>query len=229
MDDRPLPKSPVFAVSGGKARVTSPRLSQNTPESYKTPGYALCSQLLAESAPSPARRKSPVFSESDTGDECAKYLKSPAFGDESRCDGFPDGKASSPDGPNLDFICSSQESSSPPARPSSCPPMSPVFPRSPAPSKKLASSKNSTLSKSSLVLTGTDGKHAPDAQSTSAERHPFLGVADDSSETELTSDTTLRWSDEDADQTVCCAASEHAQIFCVCKKKKKISPQHHFY
>ncbi|XP_019721297.1 BRCA1-A complex subunit RAP80 isoform X2 [Hippocampus comes] len=202
IDDRPLPKSPVFAVSGRKTQVTSPQLSQKTPESYKTPGYALCSQLLAESAPSPARRKSPLLSESDTGDECAKYLKSPAFGDESRCDGFLDGKASSPDGPNSEFIFSSQESSSPPAMPSSCPPMSPVFPRSPAPSKKLASSENSTLSKSSLVLSGTDGKHAQDAQSTSVDRHPFLGVADDSSETELTSDTTLRWSDEDADQTL---------------------------
>ncbi|XP_051903141.1 BRCA1-A complex subunit RAP80 isoform X2 [Hippocampus zosterae] len=190
IDDQPLPKSPVFALSGRQARVTSPQLSQNTPESYKSPSYALCSQ------PSPARGKSPLFSESDTGDECAKYCKSAAFGDESRCDGFLDGEASSPDGPNSDFIFSSQESSSPSARPSSYPPMSLVFPRSPAPSK------NSTLPKSSLLLSGTDGKHAQDAQSTNVDRNPFLGVADDSSETELTSDMTLRWSDEDADQTL---------------------------
>ncbi|XP_077402418.1 uncharacterized protein uimc1 isoform X2 [Vanacampus margaritifer] len=202
IDDSPLLKSPVFPMSGRRARVLSSQLSQDVLQSCKTYGFMLCSQLMDESVPSSARHKSPVFCESDTGDDCAEYVKSPAFGEEARHDSSPDGKASSPDGPNSDFIFSSQESLSPSARPSSCTPVSPIFPSSPAPSTKLAYSKHSTLSKRSLVSSGMDRKHARDVQLADVDRHRFPRVADDSSETELTSDTTIHWSDEDADETL---------------------------
>ncbi|XP_049598704.1 BRCA1-A complex subunit RAP80 isoform X1 [Syngnathus scovelli] len=153
IDDSLLRKSPVFSTSGRKARVDVFRLSQDTLESCKTgAGLTLNSQHSNDDGLPSARRKSPAFSESDTADEFVQYLKSPVFGDEARRDP------------------SAQERSL-----ASSPPVSPVFPRSPARSKKLADS--STLSKS----------------------HP---VADDSSETELTSDTTLCWSDENADETL---------------------------
>ncbi|XP_061608888.1 BRCA1-A complex subunit RAP80 [Phyllopteryx taeniolatus] len=196
IDECPLRKSPVSLTSGRRATVAFPRLSQDLLETCKTSGFVLCSQLSPESVPFSARHKSPVFSESETGDDGAEYLKSPVFGDEARRDRSRDVKAGSPDGPNLDFRFSSQESLSPSVRPSSCPPMSPVFPRSPAPSK------NSPLSKSSPVFSGSDGKRSQDVHSTNADRRSVPGFADDSSETELLSDMTLRWSDNDADDTL---------------------------
>ncbi|XP_061659175.1 BRCA1-A complex subunit RAP80 isoform X2 [Syngnathoides biaculeatus] len=131
--------------------------------------------FLPEDGASSARCKSPALSELDMGDDGADYLKSPVFGDETRHKRF-----------------SSQESLSPPLRPSSCPPVSPVFPRSPAPSKNLASSKKSTLSESVPVVSGAGDR---------LELLPRC-VSDDSSETDLTSDTTPRWSDDDADETL---------------------------
>ncbi|XP_077360380.1 uncharacterized protein uimc1 isoform X2 [Festucalex cinctus] len=200
IDDCPLLKSPVFPTSGRRVRVSSPRLSQDMLESCRTSGFVL-SQLMDKSDHSSARHKNPiVLFESDTGDESAEYVKSPAFGEEARHSSSPDGKARSPDASTSDFIFSSQESVSPSARPSSCPLMSPKFPSSPAPSTKLAYSKHSTLSKRSLVLSGMDKKHARDVQSTDVGRHRVPRVVDDLSETELMSDTTIHWSDEDADE-----------------------------
>ncbi|KAM9782017.1 BRCA1-A complex subunit RAP80 isoform X3 [Syngnathus typhle] len=164
IDDSLLRKSPVFSKSGRKGRVAVFPLSQDTPESRKTASLVLNSQHSNDGGLPSARRKSPVFSESDTGDEFVQYLKSPVFGDEARRDPSAQVEAST------EFISSPQERSL-----SSSQPVSPVFPRSPARSKKLADSKNSTLSKS-------------------------RPVADDSSETELTSYTTLCWSDENADE-----------------------------
>ncbi|XP_061904825.1 BRCA1-A complex subunit RAP80 [Entelurus aequoreus] len=208
IDDYQHCKSPVFPMS--KAKVTLSPINPYLLETCKSPGFVLCSQLEAElSVPenlSSVCHKSPLFSGSDQGDDtemhCGDYLKSPVFGKDTQHGGSPAGTCDSqvlyPERKNSDVNFSSEESLSPSMRLTSCPPKSPVFPRSPAPAKHLASSKDSRPYSESCVLLETDGE-----QVLSTNRGAALvpnDLSKGTSEAALTSDMTLRWSEEDEEQ-----------------------------
>ncbi|XP_061754767.1 BRCA1-A complex subunit RAP80 isoform X3 [Nerophis ophidion] len=208
IDDYQHCKSPVFPMS--KAKVTLSPLNQFLLETCKSPGYVLGSQLEAElSVPenlSSVCHKSPLFSGSDQGDDtemhCGDYLKSPVFGRDTQHGGSPAGTCDSqvlyPERKNSDVNFSSEESLSPSMRLTSCPPKSPVFPRSPAPAKHLTSFKDSRPYSESCVLLETDGEQVPSTNQGAAlvPNDVFKGT----SEAALTSDMTLRWSEEDEEQ-----------------------------
>ncbi|XP_054611507.1 BRCA1-A complex subunit RAP80 isoform X2 [Dunckerocampus dactyliophorus] len=203
-------ESPVFPMS--TARVTFTQLNQGLVETCRTTGFVLCSQLNPElrmpERDALACRKSPLFSESDQGDDtemlCHEYLKSPVFGRDTQQGGCQAGageaQVHSPERQNSDFTFSSQESLSPSTRLTSCPPKSPVFPRSPAPSKHHASSKNSQSFSESPVFLETDGEHVLSTNRGAAEE--LSDISKGTLEAELTSDMTLQWSEEDEEETL---------------------------
>lgn len=185
IDDCELHKSPVFPSTGCRAEVHVPRLSQNLLETCRTSGFVLCSQDSSTSTQkspsarhksptfpqspdklalsnSTARPKSPVFSETDQGDDgevepSPEYFKSPVFGRNTQHEKLPSAcKATSE---NSGFMFSSQESLSSSVRPTSCRPRSPVFPRSLP--KNVGTSERSAFPKSpvpSQTERGQDGQ-----------------------------------------------------------------------
>ncbi|XP_036974949.1 uncharacterized protein uimc1 isoform X1 [Acanthopagrus latus] len=157
IDDCHPCKSPVFPLTGLRAEVHVPRLTQDLLQNCRTSGFVLCSLDSSTSPPksssaqpksptfpkSPERSdnlmtvpKSPVFSETDQdgGAETQpspEYFKSPVFGSNTQ-----NKKSSSASKPqvsvcNSGFMFSSQESLTSSVRSTSCRPKSPVFPRSP--------------------------------------------------------------------------------------------------
>nr|XP_057943147.1 BRCA1-A complex subunit RAP80 [Doryrhamphus excisus] len=205
IDNSQHPKSPVFPVS--TVSVTFTQLNQDLVETCRTTGFVLCSQLDPElcipERDTSACHKSPLFSESDEGDDTEmqyhEYLKSPVFGRETQQGGCP-ADVLSPERQNSDLNFSSQESFSPSTKLTSCPHKSLVFPRSPTPSKHLASSKNSQSFSESPVLLETDGEHILSTQRGAAEE--LSNVSKRTPEAELTSDMTLQWSEEDEEETL---------------------------
>ncbi|XP_041658078.1 BRCA1-A complex subunit RAP80 isoform X2 [Cheilinus undulatus] len=148
-------KSPVFPLTGCRAEVQVPGLKENLLDSCRTSGFELCSQdsshisqkSLPAQSKSPTfskspqncrdtlRSRSPVFSETEQGDDSdtqlsADELKSPVFGRTTQQGKSP--KACRPHIFNSGFTSSSQESLSSSMKSASCPPQSPVFPKSPA-------------------------------------------------------------------------------------------------
>ncbi|XP_026227430.1 BRCA1-A complex subunit RAP80 isoform X3 [Anabas testudineus] len=151
IDDCQSRKSPVFPLTGCRAKVCVPRLSQDLLETCKTSGFVLCSQdtwtSTRKSQPksqtfpkSPSSftvcRKSPVFSDTDQGDGVETELipecdKSPVFGRSAQNEGSP--FSCKPQVcENSGFVFFSQDSLSSTLRSTSCRPKSPVFPRSPS-------------------------------------------------------------------------------------------------
>ncbi|XP_030294348.1 uncharacterized protein uimc1 isoform X2 [Sparus aurata] len=177
IDDCHPHKSPVFPLTGFRAEVHVPRLTQDLLQNCRTSGFVLCSPDSSTSPPksssaqsksptfpkSPERSenlmtvpKSPVFSETDQDDGAEtqlspEYFKSPVFGSNTQ-----NKKSSSASKPqvsdcNSGFMFSSQESLTSSVRSTSCRPKSPVFPRSPdVPPERPAASR-------SPVFSETDG------------------------------------------------------------------------
>ncbi|XP_039632725.1 BRCA1-A complex subunit RAP80 [Perca fluviatilis] len=156
IEDCRLQKSPVFPSAGYRAEVHVPRLSQNLLETYRTSGFVLCSQdsctSTQKSPPaqpknptspkSPKRSnnltlsKSPVFSETDQGEDeetgqAPEYFISPVFGRNTQHETSPSACQPQVSVCNSGFTRSSQESLTSSVRLASCRPKSPVFPRSP--------------------------------------------------------------------------------------------------
>nr|XP_046267753.1 BRCA1-A complex subunit RAP80 isoform X2 [Scatophagus argus] len=159
IDDCQLCKSPVFPSTGCRAEVQLSRLSQNLLQACRTSGFVWCSQdslaspqkSLPAQPKSPtfpksscnftlskhtASPKSPVFSETDQGDDGEteldqEYFKSPVFGRNTQKDQPP--SACNPQVCNSGFTFSPQESLTSSVRSTSCRSQSPVFPGSPAP------------------------------------------------------------------------------------------------
>ncbi|KAA8578959.1 hypothetical protein FQN60_016771 [Etheostoma spectabile] len=123
-------------------KVHVPRLSQNLLETYRTSGFVLCSQdtctSTGKSRPEDLpRSRSPVFSETDQGEDedtepDPEYFTSPVFGRSTQHETSPSACRPRVSVCNSGFTCSSQESFTPSSvRSASCRPKSPVFPRSP--------------------------------------------------------------------------------------------------
>ncbi|XP_032367531.1 neurofilament heavy polypeptide [Etheostoma spectabile] len=142
IEDCRLQRSPVFPSTGYRAQVHVPRLSQNLLETYRTSGFVLCSQdtctSTGKSRPEDLpRSRSPVFSETDQGEDedtepDPEYFTSPVFGRSTQHETSPSACRPRVSVCNSGFTCSSQESFTPSSvRSASCRPKSPVFPRSP--------------------------------------------------------------------------------------------------
>ncbi|KAG7232248.1 hypothetical protein INR49_009530 [Caranx melampygus] len=189
IDDCELPKSPVFPLTGCRAEVQVPRLSQDLLETCKSSGFVLCSQdtwistqvslpvqpkspTFPKSSSNPTARppKSPVLSEADQGDEEETDLgpEYPVFGRTQR-----EGSSSACKS-HSGFMFSSQDSLTSSVRSSSCRPQSPDDKAELKPDSRF----NSTSSQSD---------EAQDLNEASKEWNL--------SETELTSDMTLHWSE----------------------------------
>ncbi|XP_045895183.1 BRCA1-A complex subunit RAP80 isoform X2 [Micropterus dolomieu] len=147
IDDCQPPKSPVFPSTGCRAEVHVPRLSQDLLQTCRTSGFVLCSQerrtpprrsptaqpkspTFPKSSTDLALSKSPVFSETDQGDDgepeqSPEYFQSPVFGRNTQREKSQ--SACRPQVCNSGFMFSSQESLT---SSTSCRPKSPVFPRS---------------------------------------------------------------------------------------------------
>ncbi|KAM7374046.1 hypothetical protein PAMP_006723 [Pampus punctatissimus] len=173
IDDCQLRKSPVFPSTVCRAEVQIPRLSQNLLETCRTSGFVLCSQdssILTQMCPSAQQKsptfpksptntahpKSPVFSETDQGDDgdvelSPEYLKSPVFGSNTQHERST--SACKPISENSGFMFSSS------VRSTSCRPRSPVFSKSPALPKNATTSERSAFPKSPLPSeTKRDGR-----------------------------------------------------------------------
>lgn len=156
IDDCQLRKSPVFPLTGCRAEVHVPRLSQDLLQTCRTSGFVLCSQDSCmspqKSLPaqpksptfpkSPKRSadidlsKSPVFSETDQGEDGETQLspesfKSPVFGRNTQHEKSPSACKPQASVCNSGFTFSSQDSLTESVRSTSCRPQSPVFPSSP--------------------------------------------------------------------------------------------------
>ncbi|XP_063750809.1 uncharacterized protein uimc1 isoform X1 [Eleginops maclovinus] len=168
-------KSPVFPLTGIRAKVLVPRLSQDMLQTCRNSGFVLCSQdTLTSTRESPsAQRKSPTFPKSPKPSRNPPLCRSPLFSDtdegdngEGHTDFFKSqifGKNSQPETsasafkPRSGFTFSSQDSLTPSVRSTSCPPKSPVFPRSPGlPNNPHPSERSATCM--SPVLSETDGR-----------------------------------------------------------------------
>ncbi|KAI3373906.1 hypothetical protein L3Q82_022473 [Scortum barcoo] len=154
--DCQLRKSPVFPLTGCRAEVHVPRLSQDLLQTCRTSGFVLCSQ---DSCTSPQKcppaqpksstfpkspkhsgdatlSKSPVFSETDQGDDGETELspecfRSPVFGRNTQHEKSPSACKPQVGVCISGFMFSSQESLTSSVRSTSCRPQSPVFPSSP--------------------------------------------------------------------------------------------------
>lgn len=155
IEDCQLRKSPVFPSTGCRAEVHVPRLSQDLLQTCRTSGFVLCSQdnwTSPQKSPpaqpksptfpkSPTHStnvtlsKSPVFSETDQGDDGEtelgpEYFKSPVFGRNTQHERSPSACKPQVGVCNSGFTFSSQESLTSSVRSTSCRPTSPVFPSS---------------------------------------------------------------------------------------------------
>ncbi|XP_049897089.1 BRCA1-A complex subunit RAP80 [Epinephelus moara] len=180
IDDCQLRKSPVFPSTGCKAEVLIPRLNPDLLDTCKTLGFVLCSQdSLTSSQKSPPAQpksptfpkspkcssnhtlsKSPVFSETDQGDDgetqlSPEYFKSPVFGKNTQHEKSSSACKAQDSVCNSGFMFSSQESLTPSVRSTSCRPKSPVFPRSTGNCKNLPLSEKSATC-NSPVFSETD-------------------------------------------------------------------------
>ncbi|KAG7231455.1 hypothetical protein INR49_011900 [Caranx melampygus] len=160
IDDCELPKSPVFPLTGCRAEVQVPRLSQDLLETCKSSGFVLCSQdtWISTQVSLPVQPKSPTFPKSSSN-PTARPPKSPVLseadqGDEEETD-------LGPEYPVLAGLSDDKAELKPDSR------------------------FNSTSSQSD---------EAQDLNEASKEWNL--------SETELTSDMTLHWSEEDEDVTL---------------------------
>ncbi|KAK2828043.1 hypothetical protein Q5P01_019077 [Channa striata] len=169
IDDCQLRKSPVFPLTGHKAKVYIPRLSQELLETCKTTGFVLCSQdswtstqkSLPAQHKSPtfpkspsdltACPKSPVFSETDQGND-EKTELSPVFGRNTQNEKSPSA-CKSHLCENAGFMLSSQESLTSSVRCTAH--KSPVFPKSPILSKDLTSLERTAACKSPVFSEDT--------------------------------------------------------------------------
>lgn len=148
IEDSQPPKSPVFTASGCRVEVCIQPLSQNMLKACHNSGFVLCSedsqtsplkslQTKSQTFPkspkrpsdltptpkSPTRPKSPVFSETDPGEDGeAEYCTSPVFGRNTQHEKPP--SACKTQASDSEFIFSSQDSLT-------TRPQSPVFPLSP--------------------------------------------------------------------------------------------------
>lgn len=181
INDCQLRKSPVFPLTGCRAEVHIPRLSHDLLQTCRTSGFVWCSQdswtsplksLPAQpksptfsKSPTPTSdltsRKSPVFSETDQGDDGEaeprpEYCRSPVFGRNTQHEKSPRPCKPEVSVCNSGFTFSSQESLTSIVRSMSCRPQSPVFPRSPNPPKSHPPPKRSATCKSQ-VSSETDG------------------------------------------------------------------------
>ncbi|XP_026183635.1 BRCA1-A complex subunit RAP80 isoform X2 [Mastacembelus armatus] len=202
-DDCQLRKSPVFPLTGCRAEVHVPRLSQDLLETCRTSGFVLCSSDSLTStqpclpvhhrsptfAKSPCDTiecpKSPVFSETNQGDGCKMELSpergnSPVFGRNPQHDG-----SSSACKPHI-LICansgilnSSQESVTSSVRFVSCQPESAELPRSPALPRNLRSLERST----SPVFSETHQRQTE--QSHGCSTSPVFGTTGQQHESQL--------------------------------------------
>ncbi|CAJ1063288.1 BRCA1-A complex subunit RAP80 isoform X2 [Xyrichtys novacula] len=175
-------KSPVFPSVSCRAEVQVPPLSQNLLDSCRTSGFVLCSQNSVTAPPkSPSTQpksptfpkspqtsrdlspsKSPVFSETEQGDDSETQLspgdfKSPVFGQTTQHEKSQ--KASRPQDCNTGFTFSSQDSSSSSVKSTSCRPQSPVFLQSPGRPETVCPAKGSGVWRSP-EFSGTDGEQS---------------------------------------------------------------------
>ncbi|KAM9348562.1 uncharacterized protein uimc1 [Symphorus nematophorus] len=185
IDDCQLRKSPVFPLTGCRAEVQVPRLSQELLQTCRNSGFVLCSQDSRTSPenPSPAQPKSPtfpkspkqsgnlaptlpdspVFSGTDQGDDqkAAKSpdcFKSPVFGRNTQHEKSPSACKPQASVCNSGFMFSSQDSLTSTVRSTSCRLKSPVFPSSPGPANSPPSPETSATCKSP-VFSETEGRH----------------------------------------------------------------------
>ncbi|XP_027129353.1 BRCA1-A complex subunit RAP80 isoform X2 [Larimichthys crocea] len=184
IDDCQLRKSPVFPLTGHRAEVHVPRLSQDLLQTCRTSGFVLCSQDSGTSPlkPSLARPRSPtfpkcpshltssntfpkssVFSETDQGDNeetelSPEYFKSPVFGRNTQHEKPPSSCKPHASVCNSGFTLSSQESLTSSVRSSSCRPKSPVFPGNTDLSKNPPPSERPATSKSPVFSETEQGQ-----------------------------------------------------------------------
>ncbi|XP_029303348.1 BRCA1-A complex subunit RAP80 isoform X3 [Cottoperca gobio] len=183
IDECQLHKSPVFPSTGCRAEVHVPRLSQDLLQTCRTSGFVLCSQesLTSTLKSPPAQPKSPtfpkslkysnnftlsrspVFSETDRGDNGAglterspEYFKSPVFGRNTQHE--TSASACKPKVSSSGFMFSSQESLTPSVRSTSCRSKSPVFPKSPGLSTNPPSPERSATCKSPVFPEADGGQ-----------------------------------------------------------------------
>lgn len=177
IDDCRHRKSPVFPLTDCRATVCVPRLSQDLLETCKTSGFVLYSQdswiSTQKSQPksptfpkSPSNftacPKSPVFSDTDQGDDVETELttecdKSPVFGDSTQKERSP--SACKPQVcENSGFMFSSQESLTSTVRSTFCRPKSPVFPSSPGLPKNIPLLEKSAICKSPVFPESNRGQ-----------------------------------------------------------------------
>ncbi|KAK2882244.1 hypothetical protein Q8A73_022754 [Channa argus] len=167
IDDCQLHKSSIFPLIGHRTKVYIPRLSQELLETCKKTGFVLCSQdswtstqkFMPAQQKSPtfpkspssfaACPKSPVFSETDQGDdgetelnpECAK---APAFGRNAEHEKSPSA-CNSHLCENTGSMLSSQESLTSSMRSTAHQPKSPVFSKSPVLFKNFTAASKSPV------------------------------------------------------------------------------------
>lgn len=194
IDDCQLRKSPVFPLTGYRATVCIPRLSQELLETCKTSGFVSCSQdswtstqkslFVRPKSPtfpqSPSNftacPPSPVFTATDQGGDRAmeqspECNKSPVFGRNTQHEKSP--SACQPQVcKNSGFMFSSQESLTSTVRSTSCRPKSPVFSRSPGLPNNLPALERSTVCKSP-VFSETERGHPE--QSPGCSTSPVFG------------------------------------------------------
>ncbi|XP_041808912.1 BRCA1-A complex subunit RAP80 isoform X2 [Chelmon rostratus] len=187
IEDCQLRKSPVFHSTGCRAEVHIHRLTQDVLQTCRASGFVLCSQdswtsprksppvqpkspTFPESpkrssdltvSESTAFPKSPVFSETDQGDDGEteldpEYFKSPVFGRNTQHEKSPSACKPQVSVCNSGFIFYSQDSLTSSVRSASCRPKSPVFPRSPSPTKNPPTTEGSATCKSP-VFSEMDG------------------------------------------------------------------------
>ncbi|XP_038161001.1 BRCA1-A complex subunit RAP80-like [Cyprinodon tularosa] len=148
IDDSQLQMSPVFPLTGCKAEVHIKRLNGDLVETCKTSGFVMFSEDSIPSTQNSAQPKSPVFPQSNRvsspkspvfledeeghggeSEQSPKFVKSQIYGRTAEHETSPN--ASEPPAcENEEFGFSSQESFIPTLR--SCPPQSPVFPKTPS-------------------------------------------------------------------------------------------------
>lgn len=162
--ERPHRESPVFPSSYRRAEVHVPRLRRDLVQSCVSSGFVWSSQDSSPLRPLPARCRSPTFPKSPERGSQSLSRKSPLFSESSREDGGESpperctspvfagnsqpGSCPSPRRPlvhnwNSGFTLSSQESPTSVARTQSGRAQSPVFPKSPAATRKSPGSSDS--------------------------------------------------------------------------------------
>ncbi|KAM9846987.1 uncharacterized protein uimc1 isoform 2-T2 [Aulostomus maculatus] len=210
IEDCELRKSPVFSLTGCAAEGHIPRLSRDLLDTCRISGFAPCSQDCCTSthksqpsvqpksptfpkSPSnfplsesgAACPRSPLFSETDQGDNAVLQLspdcfKSPVFGRDTQQERStsackPPVGVCSPTSENSGFMFSPQESLTSSLMPTSCQPKSPVFPRSPGLPQNLNPSESSAFPTSPVFLETGRGQDRQTEESHGRTKSPVFG------------------------------------------------------